>query len=212
MTQSSQVKNKTKNKRIIYISKATAWVFFTYAPIISLILNLVVLLGHVILLPYYILAIAIRGKAPSFLSKWISINSHGLYRVKTIDGETCRSFWCLYYIYGGFIIGFVFWCVAISFASLIFPILLFIEEWKVITNFIYRLIFGYWGKIINELPDVTPKKITKDSSIKTTVVAEDVVDEKSKGKKKKLTSCPVCGEQLETETTYCSKCGSLIEG
>jgi hypothetical protein len=209
MTKSSKV----KNKRSIYISKSTAWAFFTYAPILSMILSLIVLPGHVILLPYYVIAIAIRGKAPNFLSKWISINSQGLYRVKTIEGEICRSFWCLYYIYGGFIIGFVFWCIAISFAGLIFPILLFIEEWKVITNFIYRLTFGYWGKIINESPETTPKKAAKDPSLKTTVVAEDVIDEKPKSKKKKKhTSCPVCGVKLETETTYCPKCGSLIEG
>ncbi|NHJ39874.1 MAG: zinc ribbon domain-containing protein [Asgard group archaeon] len=207
MTISNPVKNKSKSKRVIFITKASAWAFFTYAPLLSMIINLIVLPGHVILLPYYLLVMIFRGSAPNFLIKWIHFNSHGLYRVKTIEGKTCQRFWCLYLIYGGYIISFVFWTIIISFAGLIFPILLYIEEWKTITNLIYRLTFGYWGKIINESPETI-----KDPSIKTTVVTEDVVDEKPKDKKKKHTSCPVCGVEIETETTYCPKCGSLIEG
>ncbi|NHJ47920.1 MAG: TFIIB-type zinc ribbon-containing protein [Asgard group archaeon] len=207
MTKTSQAEGKLKSSRVVFVSKATTWAFFLYAPLVSFILSIIVLPGHVILLPYYCIAIAIRGKAPNFLSKWVQFNSRGLYRVKTIKGDTCKGFWCLYYIYAGYIIAFVFWNLGITFASLIFPVLLIIEEWRVITNFIYRLTFGYRGTIINDEKETT----SKDPKTKSKVITEDVVKEKVK-KKKKLTSCPVCGEDLGTETTYCPKCGSLIEG
>jgi hypothetical protein len=205
MTKTKKVGSKSQNNRIVYVSKASTWAFFLYAPLVSFILGIIAMPGHIILLPYYCIAIASRGKAPRFLSKWIKFNSKVLFRVKTIEGETCKSWWCLYFIYCGYIIAFVFWIIGIVLASLIFPLLLIVEEWRVITNFIYRISFGYWGEIINE--KVKPASKTKEK--KSKVVKEDVVEEK--GKKKELTACPVCGEDIEKETTYCPKCGSLIE-
>jgi hypothetical protein len=208
MTQASQVGKKTQNKQVLFISKATTWVFFLYASLASFVINIAFLPGHVILLPYYLIAMFARGKAPNFLAKWVQFNSRRLFRVKTIEGETCRNFWCLYFIYGGFIINFVFWIVSISFLGLIVTVFLFIEEWAVITNFIYRLSFGYWGKIINKPPGAE----TTDSDVKSTVVAEEIVESSKAKGKKKLSSCPVCGVEIEKETQYCPKCGSLIEG
>jgi hypothetical protein len=205
MTKTKKAVSKSQSDRIVYVSKASTWVFFLYAPLVSFILSIIALPGHIILLPYYCIAMANRGKAPRFLSKWIKLNSKGLFRVKTIEGEACKNWWCLYFIYCGYIIAFVFWIIGIVLVSLIFPLLLIVEEWRVITNFIYRITFGYWGKIVNEKVKPTSKKVKK----KAKIVKEDIVEEK--GKKKKLTACPVCGEDIESETTYCPKCGSLIE-
>ncbi|MBD3192644.1 MAG: zinc-ribbon domain-containing protein [Candidatus Heimdallarchaeota archaeon] len=207
---SSKTSLETSDQRKVCLTSQTTWAFFTYASYISFFFNIVAYPAHVILLPYYLIAILARGKPPQFLNKWVYFNSHGLFRAKHQEGEVWRDYWCLYYIYFGFILNFVLWLLAITLLSLIFTIFVFIEEWRIITNVMYRLTFGSWIKIVND-----PEELQGTSTDDVTEGGTEpkVADEESeiKGKKKEVTVCPVCGVEIDSKTTYCPKCGSYIE-
>lgn len=212
--------------RKVCLPRRVTVAYFTYAPLVAFIFNIVFLPGHIILFPYYLLAIFARERPPRFLYGWVYFNSAYLYGAIHEKENVWYDFWCLYYVYLGFIVAFVIWILNIVSVALIFPIFFYIEEWKLTTNAYYRITFGNWKRIVNDCPEMRYKKgMVKQSDLErkqkekirkaknsgryhNVEVVEVINDEPKKGKK--IAVCPTCGERVDEDTVYCSKCGSYI--
>ncbi len=213
--------------RKVCIPKRVTWAYFTYAPLVAFILNTILLAGHVILLPYYLLSILSKGKPPKFLYVWVYINSAYLYGAIHEKDEVWFDFWCLYYIYIGYIVAFIVWILNVVSLLLIFPIFYYIEEWRLMTNVQYRITFGNWKKLVNECPEMRYKRGVQDQERKEKrTIKEEMKKAKKQGKYHDVTveivnddmktdsnktMCPTCGEAIETNTVYCQKCGSYVK-
>ncbi len=214
--------------RKVCLPKRVTWAFFTYAPLVAFIFNTILYVGHVFLLPYYILSILSRGRPPKFLYGWVYFNSAYLYGAIHEKDEVWFDFWCLYYVYFGYIVAFIAWILNIVSVAMIFPIFYYIEEWKLMTNVYYRITFGNWKKLVNDCPEMRYKRGVQDQErmekksvkekMKTAkkqgkyhnVEVVEVVDEKEETKSSN-TICPTCGEKIDSNTVYCQKCGSYVK-
>ncbi|MFW9922348.1 MAG: zinc ribbon domain-containing protein [Candidatus Thorarchaeota archaeon] len=216
--------------RKVCLPKRTMVAYFTYAPLVAFIFNLILLPGHTILFPYYLLSILSRGRPPKFLYGWVYFNSAYLYGAIHNKKEVWYDFWCLWYIYFGFIIAFILWIFNIVSVALIFPIFFYIEEWKVTTKAYYRITFGNWKQLVNECPEMRYhknmeerkhreenerikeqwKKSKADGKIHDAVHIKVTDEDDEKPGKSKLLLCPTCGEKIDKDTVYCSKCGSYV--
>jgi len=212
--------------RMVCLPKRVLFTTLGYAPLIGFILSTITLAGHIILFPYYLLVIFSRGRPPKFLYYWTYFISAFIYGAIHEKEEVYYDFWCLYYVYIGFIVGFVNWILTLISIVLIFPIFIYIEEWELMTNYLYRITFGNWKRIVNECPEMrykrdmqeTEKKERKARIIKDKGKSKqdnryhnvDVVEVVDSSDKKIVTTCPTCGKKIDKETTYCPKCGSYI--
>jgi len=214
---------KIPGLRTVCIPRRTCFAYFTYAPLVAFILNMVVLPGHLILLPYYFIVILSRGRPPKALYYWVYFNSAFLYGAIHEKEEVWRDFGSLYYIFIGNFIAFGNWILTTVSLGLIFPVFIYIEEWRLLTNVIYRLTFGNWKRIVNECPemrynngvkkqqDEDRKRKHKETIRKSKMHDVKIVDVDEELESKKTTSiCQTCGEKIDTETSYCPKCGSYI--
>ena len=209
--------------RSVCLPKRVMIAYFTYAPLVAFVFNTILLAGHVILLPYYVLAIFARSRPPKFLYGWVFFNSAYLYGAIHEKEEVWFDFWCLYYIYFGYIVAFIVWIFNIVSVALIFPLFFYIEEWRLTTNTYYRITFGNWKKIVNECPEMRYKQGMAQQSRKEQmkkakktgkyhdIDVVEVVDTNDSKSGKKLTVCPTCGEKVDSQTVYCSKCGSYVK-
>jgi hypothetical protein len=218
--------------RKICLPKRSLWSFITFAPLISFIFGVITLPGHIILLPYYILVIFARGRPPRFLNGWVYFHSAYLYGAIHEKEFVWKDYWCLYYVYWGFLFAFISWLLTFISIALIIPIFIYVEEWQLLININYRLTFGSWIPIVNECPDMRynrkvherkkneakqeqkskVRKAKRKRNVRSadfTVV--DVKDGGNKDAKETFDVCPVCGENLEPGTVYCTKCGSYVK-
>ncbi|NHJ84083.1 MAG: zinc-ribbon domain-containing protein [Asgard group archaeon] len=211
--------------RTVCLPKRVCFTTLSFAPLLGFILNIIALPGHVILFPYYLVVILSKGRPPKFLYYFIYFVSAFIYGAIHEKNEIWKDFTSLYYIYVGFIVGFVNWILTTVSLALIFPIFIYIEDWKLLTNVIYRITFGNWKIIVNECPEMRYKKSMeareeaekKEKRKKTMTQATkdgkyyDVKVEDATGKVKGTIICPTCGEQLEKDSTFCPKCGSYVK-
>lgn len=209
--------------RTVCLPRRVFFTQFTYAPLVGFILSLVTLAGHVILFPYYVLVILSRGRPPKALYYWVYFNSAFIYGAIHEKEEVWNDFWCLYYVYIGYIISFTNWILTTVSVALIFPVFIYLEEWRLLTNVLYRLTFGNWKRIVNECDDMKYKEDAKkreqeerkrkhkDTIRKSKMHDVKIVDvEEDRESKQTATICQTCGEKIDTETSYCPKCGSYI--
>ena len=205
--------------RTVCLPKRVIFAYFTYAPLIAFIFSIITLPGHIILFPYYVVVYFGRGRPAKTLYLWVYFNSALLYGAIHDKDEVWRDFGSMYYVYFGYIVAFVNWILLVTSLCLIFPIFIFIEEWQLLTNVMYRITFGNWKKLVNECPEMRYKrsmkqKQTKSEKIRTAkakgkmhdVKVEIVDDKKTKG----ITVCSTCGEEIDKDTSYCPKCGSYV--
>lgn len=214
--------------RKVCIPKRVTWAYFTYAPLVAFIFNIVMLPGHIILFPYYMLSILSKGIPPKFLYGWVYFNSAYLYGAIHEKDSVWFDFWCLYYVYCGFIIAFVIWILNIISVAMIFPIFIYIEEWRLMTNVYYRITFGNWKKLVNDCPEMRYKRGVqkqereekkaykekmKEAKKQGTYHDVDVIEVVDEDKKKgsSITLCPTCGDNIDASTVYCPKCGSYVK-
>jgi len=213
--------------RKVCLPKRVMFTIIGYAPLLGFIINTVAMVGHVILFPYYILVILSRGRPPKFLYLYTYFISAYIYGAIHEKEEVWYDFWILYYIYFGYIVGFIQWILSLVSLALIFPIFIFIEEWELTLKYLYRITFGNWKQIVHECDEMRykhgmreqqrkekkarivkdPGKSKQDGRYHNVDVVE-VVD--SNRKKTTLTACPTCGESIGKDTTYCPKCGSYV--
>ena len=212
--------------RMVCLPKRVLFTTLGYAPLIGFILSTITLAGHIILFPYYLLVIFSRGRPPKFLYYWTYFISAFIYGAIHEKEEVYYDFWCLYYVYIGYIVGFVNWILTLISIALIFPIFIYIEEWELMTNYLYRITFGNWKKIVNECPEMRYKRDmqeTERKERKARIIKDkgkskqdnryhnvDVVEVVDSSDKKIVNTCPTCGKKIDKETTYCPKCGSYI--
>lgn len=212
--------------RTVCLPKRVFIAYYTYAPLVAFILNTVLMAGHVILFPYYLLAILSRGRPPRFLYGWVYFNSAYLYGAIHEKKEVWFDFWALYYIYFGYIVAFVLWILNIVSIALIFPIFFYIEEWSLVTKAYYRITFGNWKRIVHDCPEMRYKRGMREreekeykekmSKAKATgkyhnVDVVEVVEVEDEKGEKTMSICPTCGEKIDKSTVYCSKCGSYVK-
>jgi transposase len=120
-------------------------------------------------------------------------------------------------------VAFTNWILTTVSIALIFPVFIYLEEWKLLTNVLYRLTFGNWKRIVNECDEMKykqdvkkreeeeRKKKHKETIRKSKMHDVKIVDvEEEIETKKTATVCQTCGEKIDTETSYCPKCGSYI--
>ncbi|MEA2070600.1 MAG: zinc ribbon domain-containing protein [Asgard group archaeon] len=215
--------------RKVCLPKRVAITTLTYAPLVSFILGTITLAAHTILFPYYVLVILARGRPPKALYLWVCFNSAYIYGAIHEDKEVWYDFWCLYYVYFGYIFGFINWILTTVSIALIFPIFIYIEEWSLLINTTYRITFGNWKTLTNRCPEMRYKKSMKDQKRKEQKQKEKSKFRKAKKKgeihdadyqivkvkddssqKGKLVICSVCGAENTAGSTYCIKCGSYI--
>jgi hypothetical protein len=215
-----QIENSLPEIRTVCLPKRVVWNFMTFAPLVSFIFSIVTFPGHVILFPYYLLAIIARGRPPRFLYKWVYFHSAFLWGAVHEKDRIWQDFWCLYFVYAGFIVAFINWILSVVSVSLIFPIFIFIEEWRMFARMNYRLTFGNWKRLVNDCPEMMRKgrKSETEKEILDTVKQHrkkkekrihdvEIVDAKQKQSR---AVCPVCGVAIDESTTYCPKCGSFV--
>ena len=201
--------------RTVCLPKRVCLAYFTYGPLITFLLGIVTLPGHIILFPYYILLFIVRGKPPKFLYYWVFFQSAYIYGAIHNKENVWQDFSSIYFIYIGFFITFINWILTVVSSALIFPIFIYIEEWRLLTSIMYRINFGCWKKIIHDCPEITNKRRQKREKVKETIYnitkdgkLQDV--EEIEIEEKKTFYCPLCGIEIDRDTTYCPKCGSYI--
>jgi len=168
------------------------------------------------------LVILSRGRPPKALYLWVYFNSAYIYGAIHEKEEVWNDFWCLYFVYIGYIVAFTNWILTIVSVALIFPIFIYIEEWKLLTNVLYRFTFGNWKRIVNECDDLRyknnmkkrkeeeRKRKHKERIRKSRMHDVTIIDVDEEETKRTKNVCPTCGEIIDTETSYCPKCGSYI--
>lgn len=210
--------------RTVCLPKRVCIAYFTYAPLVTFILGVVTLPGHIILFPYYLLVIMSRGRPPKVLYWWVYVQSAYIYgAIHENKDYIYRDFWAMWYIYLGFIIAFIQWVMNVVSVALLFPIAIYVEEWELYTKFMYRITFGNWKRLVTECPNMRRKKEKKKEK---RAAKKRRTYREAKGKKpqdvevefvdvkegKNTNVCPVCGEHIDPSTTYCPKCGSYVRG
>lgn len=216
--------------RTVCLPKRVMVAYFTYAPLVAFIFNLIFLPANLLLLPYYLLSILARGKPPKYLYGWVYFNSAYLYGAIHDKKEVWYDFWVIYYLYFGFIVAFIIWIFNIITVCLLFPLLFYVEEWELTAKAYYRITFGNWKRIVNECPEMRYKKEmhkrqkeekkkqmqnqwkqAKQSGKVHEAHTVKVTDEDDDFKSKQTLACPTCGETIDKNTVYCPKCGSYVK-